>query len=67
MTYRIGGDKIIVDGGDGKVRYKIGYKQRGQWRYIIIEGKIEAILNMVDKLFFLGYTQMSIKILESEV
>lgn len=49
------------------MRYKIGYKQRGQWRYIIVEGKTEATVNMVEKLFFLGYTQISIKLLKTEV
>lgn len=49
------------------MRYKIGYKQRGQWRYIIIEGKLQAPLNTVEKLLSMGYAQVSIKLLKSEV
>ena len=49
------------------MRYRIGYKQRGQWRYIIIEGKLQAPMNTVEKLLSMGYTQVSIKLLKSEV
>lgn len=49
------------------MRYRIGYKQRGQWRYIIIEGELQAPMNTVEKLLSMGYTQVSIKLLKSEV
>jgi hypothetical protein len=49
------------------MRYKIGYKQRGQWRYFIIESNLQALLYTVEKLFSMGYTQVSIKLFKSEV
>lgn len=49
------------------MRYKIGYQQRGHWSYIIIEGKLQAPLNAVEKLLSMGYTQVSIKLLKTEV
>lgn len=50
-----------------KVKYKIGYKQRGQWRYIIIAGGLQAAMDMTEKLFLMGYIQVSIKLIKSEV
>lgn len=49
------------------MRYKIGYKQRGQWRYVMIAGGLQAAMDMTEKLFLMGYAQVSIKLLESEV
>lgn len=49
------------------MKYKIGYKQRGQWRYIMIMGELIAAMDMTEKLFLMGYTQVSIKLLKSEV
>ena len=49
------------------MRYNIGYKQRGQWRYITIMGGLPAAMDMVEKLFVMGYAQVTIKILKSEV
>ncbi len=66
MTYRVGGDKIIVDGGDD-MRYRIGYKQRGQWRYFEIVGTVEQVMKCVEKLFYTGYTQVTIKSFKTEV
>lgn len=48
------------------MRYKIGYKQRGKWRYIIIEGNLQAPLNAVQNILSMGYTQVSMKLLKSE-
>lgn len=49
------------------MKYKIGYKQRGQWRYIImIAGGLQSAMDMTEKLFLMGYTQVSIKLLKSE-
>lgn len=50
-----------------KVRYKIGYKQRGQWRYVMIGGGLQVAMDMTEKLFLMGYKQVSIKLLKSEV
>ena len=47
--------------------YRIGYKQRGYWRYITIEGQRQAPLITVGRLLSMGYTQVSIKLLKSEV
>lgn len=49
------------------MKYKIGYKQRGQWRYITIMGKLPSVMDMVKKLFVMGYAQVTIKIIKSEV
>lgn len=49
------------------MKYKIGYKQRGQWRYIMIVGGLQAALDMTEKLFLMGYMQVSIKLIKSEV
>lgn len=49
------------------MKYKIGYKQEGQWRYIMIVGGLQAAMDMTEKLLLMGYTQVSIKILKSEV
>lgn len=49
------------------MKYKIGYKQRGQWRYIIIAGGLQAAMDMTEKLFLMGYMQVSIKLIKSEV
>jgi len=49
------------------VKYKIGYKQRGQWRYIMIMGGLPFAMDMVEKLFVMGYEQVTIKIIKSEV
>lgn len=46
--------------------YKIGYKQRGQWRYILFDERLAAI-NMMEKLIYMGYTQVSFKLFKSEV
>lgn len=48
------------------MKYKIGYKQRGQWRYIMIAGELQSAMDMAEKLFLMGYTQVSIKLLKSE-
>lgn len=45
--------------------YKIGFKQRGQWRYILVEERLAAI-NMMEKLIYMGYVQVSFKLLKSE-
>ena len=49
------------------MRFRIGYKQRGQWRYFEIVGTIEQAVKCVEKLFYTGYTQITIKLLKSEV
>lgn len=49
------------------MKYKIGYKQRGQWRYIMIAGGLKAAMEMTEKLFSMGYMQISIKLIKSEV
>ena len=49
------------------MKYKIGYKQRGQWRYIMIVGGLQAAMDMTEKLFLMGYMQVSIKLIKSEV
>ena len=49
------------------MKYKIGYKQRGQWRYVMIVGGLQAAMDMTEKLFLMGYMQVSIKLLKSEV
>lgn len=49
------------------MKYKIGYKQRGQWRYIMIVGGLQAAMDMSEKLFLMGYMQVSIKLIKSEV
>lgn len=49
------------------MKYKIGYKQRGQWRYITIYGTLPSAMEMTEKLFLMGYMQVSIKIIKSEV
>lgn len=45
--------------------YKIGYKQRRHWRYIIVKERLAAI-NKMEKLIYMGFTQVSIKLLKSE-
>ena len=59
------GDKIVVEVMD--MRYRIGYKQRGQWRYFEIVGTVEQAMKHVEKLFYTGYTQVTIKSFKSEV
>lgn len=49
------------------MRYRIGYKQRGHWRYFEIVGTIEQAIKHVEKLFYIGYTQVTIKSFKSEV
>lgn len=49
------------------MQYKIGYKQREQWRYIMIAGGLHAAMDMAEKLFLMGYMQVSIKLIKSEV
>lgn len=49
------------------MKYKIGYKQIGQWRYVMIAGGLQAAMDMTEKLFSMGYKQVSIKLLKSEV
>lgn len=49
------------------MRYRIGYKQRGQWRYFEIVGTIEQAMKHVEKLFCNGFTQATIKSFKSEV
>lgn len=49
------------------MKFKIGYKQGGQWRYIMIMGGLPSALNMVEKLFLMGYAQVTIKKIKSEV
>lgn len=49
------------------MRYRIGYKQRGQWRYFEIIGSIEQAMEYVGQLFYTGYTQVTIKSYKSEV
>lgn len=49
------------------MRYKIGYKKEGQWRYIMIVGGLQAATDMIEKLLLMGYPQVSIKIIKSEV
>lgn len=49
------------------MRYRIGYKQRGQWRYFEIAGTVEQAMKNVEKLFRTGYTQVTIKSFKSEV
>ena len=49
------------------MKYKIGYKQNGQWRYITIYGALPSVMEMAEKLFLMGYKQVSIKLLKSEV
>ena len=46
------------------MKYKIGYKQRGQWRYIMIMGGLTEAMSMTEKLFLMGYTQISIKLIK---
>ena len=45
------------------MKYKIGYKQEGKWRYIMIMGGLQAAIDMIEKLLLVGSTQVSIKIL----
>lgn len=49
------------------MRYRIGYKQRGQWRYYELVGTIEQAMKSIEKLFYTGYTQVTIKSFKSEV
>lgn len=49
------------------MKYKIGYKQRGQWRYIMIVGGLRVAMDMTEKLLLMGYAQVSIKLLKTEV
>lgn len=49
------------------MQYRIGYKQRGQWRYFEIVGTVEQAMKQVEKLFSTGYTQVTIKLFKSEV
>lgn len=45
------------------MKYKIGGKKAGNWRYIMIIGELQAAMDMIEKLLLIGYTQVSIKIL----
>lgn len=49
------------------MKYKIGYKQEGQWRYIMIVGGLQSVMDMTEKLLSMGYKQVSIRLLKSEV
>lgn len=49
------------------MRYRIGYKQRGQWRYFDVVGILDVAMKHVEKLFNTGYTQVTIKLLKTEV
>lgn len=49
------------------MKYKIGYKQEGQWRYIMIVGGLQSAMDMTEKLLLMGYKQVSIKLLKTEV
>lgn len=44
------------------MNYKIGYKQEGQWRYVMIIGGLQSAMDMTEKLLLLGYKQVSIKL-----
>lgn len=45
--------------------YKIGYKLGERWRYIIIEGNLQVVMNTVESLLSMGHTNVSIKSIES--
>lgn len=49
------------------MKYKIGYKQRGQWRYTMVVGGLQVAMDITEKLFLMGYAQVSIKLIKSEV
>lgn len=49
------------------MRYRIGYKHRRQWRYFEIVGTVEQAMKHVEKLFYTGYTQVTIKSFKPEV
>lgn len=49
------------------MRYRIGYKQRGQWHYFDVVGILDVAMKHVEKLFNTGYTQVTIKSYKSEV
>ena len=49
------------------MKYKIGYKKNGLWRYIMLVGNIEDALKTVEELFIMEYDQVTIKLLKSEV
>ena len=48
------------------MRYRIGYKQRDQWKYFDVVGILDVAMKEVEKLFNLGYSQVTIKLLKSE-
>ena len=58
MKYIIGGDNL---------KYKIGYKKNGLWRYIMLAGNVEDALKMVEDLFTIDCDRVTIKLLKSEV
>lgn len=45
------------------MQYRIGYKKQGQWRYFEIAGTVEQAMKNVEKLFCIGYKQVTIKII----
>lgn len=49
------------------MKYKIGYKKNGLWRYIMLVGNVEYALKMVEELFTMECDQVTIKLLKSEV
>lgn len=49
------------------MKYKIGYKKNGLWRYIMLVGNVEDALKMVEDLFTTECDQVTIKLLKSEV
>ena len=50
------------------MRYRLGYKCRGQWRYFDIVGELTDAMKQVENMFKLGFTQVTIKIIKkSEV
>lgn len=45
------------------MRYRIGYKDGKQWRYFECIDNIKVAMNRLENLANIGYTQLSLKIL----